>query len=67
MSVDTELKTPERILKLLSANPELTIADIAQRLGKSVRAVERGTRKLAASGRLVHVGPKKGGHWVVRS
>ena len=60
-------KTPERILSLLNQNPELTIAEIAEHIGKSVSAVERAARKLVVNGRLAHVGPKKGGYWTVRS
>lgn len=57
----TSGKTPERILGLLRDAPELSIPELAERLGKSARAVERAIRKLRESGRLVRVGPAKGG------
>lgn len=58
-------KTPERILGLLRDAPELSIPELAERLGKSVSAVERAIRKLREAGRLARVGPDKGGYWKV--
>jgi predicted HTH transcriptional regulator len=59
------LKTPEAILALLSAQPAMTLAQVASQLGKSTRAIEMAVAKLTESGRLKYVGPKKGGHWEV--
>ena len=64
-TVKTTVKTPERILELLAANPNLTLAEVATAIGKSLRAVERASKKLVDEGRLRYVGPKKGGHWEV--
>ena len=58
-------KTPERILGLLRDAPGLSIPELAERLGKSVSAVERAIRKLREAGRLVRIGPAKGGRWEV--
>lgn len=58
-------KTPERILALLADSPALSIPELAQRIGKSESAVERAIRKLREAGRLVRIGPDKGGHWQV--
>lgn len=57
-------KTLDEILRLL-AEPDLSIPQLAARLGKSVSAVERAIRKLRESDRLVCVGPDKGGQWKV--
>ena len=67
-SVETpqvSLKTPEAILALLSAQPSMTLAQVASQLGKSTRAIEMAEAKLTESGKLKYVGPKKGGHWEV--
>lgn len=64
-TVKTTVKTPQRILELLAANPNLTLAEVASAIGKSLRAVERASKKLVEEGRLRYVGPKKGGHWEV--
>lgn len=62
---ETPVKTPARILALLKAQPELTLAEVAQAIGKSTSAVERAAKKLQEQGRLQYIGPKKGGHWRV--
>ena len=56
-------KTPELLLQMLSAEPELTLRELAIRLGKSRSAVERAAARLVSDGRLRFVGPRKGGHW----
>ncbi|GAB58775.1 Fic family protein [Rheinheimera nanhaiensis] len=63
--VKTQAKTPVKILELLSAQPELTLAEIAIHIGKSVSAVERAAAKLQREGKLKFIGPRKGGHWQV--
>jgi ATP-dependent DNA helicase RecG len=51
---------------MLDENPEMTLAEVASKIGKSLRAVERASSKLVKAGRLRFVGPKKGGHWEVK-
>jgi ATP-dependent DNA helicase RecG len=41
------------------------LEDVARRVGKSLRAVERACAKLVLEGRLKFVGPKKAGRWEV--
>ena len=52
-------------MKLLAANPEMTLAEVAEVLEKSVRAIELASTKLVKAGKLKYVGPQKGGHWEV--
>jgi predicted HTH transcriptional regulator len=59
------LRTPEAILALLREQPTMTLSQVANRLGKSTRAIEMAVAKLTESGKLKYVGPKKGGHWEV--
>ena len=63
--VKPRVKTPEAILVVLKEDRSLTLAEVAERIGKSVSAVERAAKKLGDQGRLKHVGPQKGGHWEV--
>ena len=61
----TPQKTPDAIVNLLGAQPELSFAEIAAILGKSESAIKRAIRKLRELGRLARIGPKKGGRWQV--
>lgn len=64
--VKTPVKTRHAILKLLIANPTLSLREVALQLGKSLSAVERAAAKLKAEGILTFNGAKKAGRWVVR-
>ena len=61
----TQVKTPDLVLQLLKERPEMTLAEVAEEIGKSLSAVERASAKLVKAGQLKYFGPKKGGHWVV--
>lgn len=63
--VETRVKTPEAILQALKEDSSLTLAEVADRIGKSVSAVERAAKKLSDQGKLEYIGPQKGGHWEV--
>lgn len=58
-------KSSEKILSLISKNPSITTAALADRIGISTRAVEKHLANLKAKGRLLRIGPDKGGHWEV--
>jgi len=60
---EAPVETPDRIIQLLRANPQMTMAEVAEAIGSSRRAAERATPKLVADGRLRFVGPRKSGHW----
>ena len=64
-SVKTSVKTPAALLELLGRNPEMTLAQAAAEIGRSVRAIEMASAKLVTAGKLRYVGPQKGGHWEV--
>jgi len=63
--VETPVETPEKILVALEARPDLTLAELASTIGKSLSAVERATAKLVKEEKLRFIGPKKGGRWEV--
>jgi len=63
--VQKSIKTPQRILALLRQQPAMTLAEVAQAIGRSPRAVERAAAKLQQENKLRYHGPKKGGHWEV--
>lgn len=57
------LKTPEAIIRLLQANPELTRQQLADFLSKDIRTIGRAIAKLQHLGRLKRIGSDKAGHW----
>jgi DNA-binding Lrp family transcriptional regulator len=59
------VKTSVKILQAILENAEITIPDIADRVGITTRSVERNIRKLQEEKRLRRIGPDKGGHWEV--
>ncbi|MFP6664781.1 MAG: winged helix-turn-helix domain-containing protein [Deltaproteobacteria bacterium] len=61
----TPVKTPGEILRLLAIQPQMTLAEVAATIGKSLSAVERASAKLTKEGCLRYVGPRKGGRWEV--
>lgn len=63
--VETRVKTADRVFAELSDNPNLTLAEVAGRIGKSISAVERASAKLVKEGRLRRIGPRKGGVWEI--
>lgn len=63
--VKAPVKTPELILQTLKASPHMTLAEVADAIGKSLSAAERASAKLVKAGKLKYVGPRKGGHWEV--
>jgi ATP-dependent DNA helicase RecG len=58
-------KMSGKVLALLKEMPELSIPEMATRVGKSQRTVERAIRELRSAGKLTRIGPDKGGYWKV--
>jgi predicted HTH transcriptional regulator len=49
----------------MQGNQKITIADLAQRVGVTDRAIKKQLDKLKTLGRIRRIGPDKGGHWEV--
>ena len=58
-------KTGEKLLTLISREPEITTATLADRVGITRKGIEWQIRALKRAGRLERVGPDRGGHWRV--
>ncbi len=56
-------KTENQVFAFLSDNPEITIPELAEKLGLTTRAVEKQIAKLRGKGRLRRIGPARGGRW----
>jgi ATP-dependent DNA helicase RecG len=59
------VKTSKLIRETLAENPTITLAELAERMKKSISAVERASSKLLKEGKLRYIGPQKGGYWQV--
>ena len=55
----------EAIVELLRENPKITLAEVAEKIGKSLRTVKTIIKKLQENGVIERVGGKKNGCWSV--
>ena len=58
-------KTVERLLEFLKDRPQSTQSDVVAFIGVNRSAIQRHLSNLKAAGRLLRIGPDKGGHWDV--
>ena len=52
-------------MALVTANPAITIAELAHQVGRTTRAVELQLEKLKSQKRLIRKGADHGGHWEI--
>ena len=64
-SLKSSLKSSQKIQELISASPNITISEIADRLGMTKRGVDKNIKRLKEQGIIRRVGPDRGGHWEV--
>ncbi|MFM7612937.1 MAG: ATP-binding protein [Synechococcales cyanobacterium] len=65
-TLKTTLKTEDRIIEILSLNPQASRTEIADALGGITEdGVKYQLNKLKKQGRIARVGPDKGGYWEV--
>ena len=64
-TVEKTTRTVEKILKILSNTPSITVREISEILGLSRRGVEEQIKSLKQKGVIRRIGPDKGGHWEV--
>ena len=58
-------KNADRLLGLLKDRPQATQSDMVAIVGINRSAIQRHLSNLKAAGRLLRIGPDKGGHWEV--
>ncbi len=58
-------KTSDKILRLITANPSITIARMMVALSMSDSGVRKVLRNMQAQGTIRRVGPDKTGHWEI--
>lgn len=64
--VGLEVSLAEMIIALISEKSDVTMAEMAERLGVTTRTIERQMKKLRESERVLRVGGKRYGHWEVK-
>ena len=64
-TVEKTTRTVEKILKILSNTPSITVREMSEILGLSRRGVEEQIKSLKQKSVIRRVGPDKGGHWEV--
>ena len=65
---DVTTKSPKRVNELdflLKENPVYTREEIAQKVSKTARAVQRALNRLKEDGKIVRIGNKVSGYWEV--
>lgn len=63
--VKTRVKTREKILSLIRQDPTISAAEMAEKLGLTVKGVEWQLAKLKSDGAITRIGAANGGKWVV--
>ena len=60
-----ELSTRERLISLITENPQITRKDLAEKLNVPSSTIQFHIEKLKSEGRIERVGGARGGHWEV--
>ena len=58
-------KSMQKILEIIAITPDITLSEMANRLGMTRNGVDKNIRKLKDQGIICRVGPDKGGHWEI--
>lgn len=59
------VKTTQKILDAISKEPTISRTKLAELCGISPDGVKWQLKKLQGQGKLIHIGPAKGGHWEI--
>jgi len=62
---ETSVKVSVKLLATIKANSNITIPELAEIIGVTTRSIERNIQTLQQNGKLIRIGPDKGGHWKV--
>ena len=54
-----------KIISLIKENPLITIHELADKIGLTVKGLEWNIKKLKEKGKLKRIGPAKGGYWEI--
>ena len=65
ISTEEKASREEVVLNILKESPNITLEEVAVKMGKSVRTVKVVVKALQELGRLERIGGKKSGYWKV--
>ena len=60
-----KVATEDSVYQLLKENPTQTREELAKRLNKTVRTIQRALDKLSEAGKISRIGSNKTGYWEV--
>ena len=63
--VKTRVKTGEKILQIIKENPAVTVPELSESTGLTIKGVEWNIKELKKKELLKRIGSNKGGHWEV--
>jgi len=63
LTFSESMKTPEKVLALMERNKHITIPEMADSIGISVKGIEKIISSLRKEGRVERVGSRKTGYW----
>lgn len=58
-------KSREKIIAALKRSPKITMSELAESIGLSVKGIEKNIKTLREHGIIRRIGPDKGGYWEV--
>ena len=61
----SSLKSDQKILEIISKKSDITIPEIAEKIGLTVVGVKKNIKKLKEQNKIRRVGADKGGHWEI--
>jgi len=65
-NADTD-KIIEKICEFISENPNITLNELADKIGVTKRTIERNIQKLQNEGIIERIGSRKNGIWKIKS
>ena len=65
ITVEEAIEEAEFVLELLKENPTYSREMMANRIGKTVRTVQRALDKLSEDGKIKRIGKSRAGYWEV--
>ena len=60
-----DLENDKKIIDIIRENPTISINELAQLVGVSIKTIRTTLNKLKQMGQIERIGPDKGGYWQI--